>query len=107
MPSRLKGTMESSGTASSTSRLTVTVPLPMYSTQRLSVNRMSMGICRLPRTRAKQGRSHRRSTDRLLMSTSMLLERQDSNVIGGTGVEVGGASSVSALQPQPVVTTWA
>ena len=72
----------------------------MYSTQRLSTNRMSMGTSILQRTRAKQGRSHRRSTDRLRMVPSVVVERQLSNVMGGTGGLVGGTVSVLSSQQQ-------
>ena len=46
------------------------------------------------------------------MSTSMVLERQDSKVMGGTGADVGGTVSVSLPQQaeelqQQVFTTWA
>ena len=38
------------------------------------------------------------STDRLPISTSMVLDRQDSKVMGGTGADVAGAVSVSLPQ---------
>ena len=92
--------MDSSGMLSSTSRLTLMVALPMYSTQRLSTNRMSIGMSIVARTRAKQGRSHRRSTVRLRMLPSVVVLRQLSKVIGGTGADVGGMVSCVSWQPQ-------
>ena len=92
--------MDSSGMDRRTSLSTVMTPLPMYSTQRLSTNRMSMGTSILQRTRAKQGRSHRRSTERLRMVPSVVVERQLSNVMGGTGGLVGGTVSVASSQQQ-------
>ena len=77
--------MDSSGMESSTSRSTVTTPRPMYSRQFASVKRMSMGTSTWPRTRAKQGRSHRRSTERLRMVPSVVVERQLSKVMGIVG----------------------
>ena len=70
------------------------------STQRLSTNRMSMGTSMVARTRAKQGRSQRRSTVRLRMVPSVVVERQLSKVMGGTGAEVGVAVSVVSEHPQ-------
>lgn len=61
---------------------------------------MSMGTSILQRTRAKQGRSHRRSTERLRMVPSVVVERQLSNVMGGTGGLVGGTVSVASSQQQ-------
>ncbi len=98
---------------SSTSLLTVMTPLPMYSTQRLSTNRMSIGTSILQRTRAKQGRSHRRSTVRSRMVPSVVVERQLSKVMGGTGADVGATVSVLSLllqpqlHPQPELATMA
>ena len=100
MLSSVYGTMDSSGMLSSTSRLTLMVALPMYSTQRLSTNRMSIGMSIVARTRAKQGRSHRRSTVRLRMLPSVVVLRQLSKVIGGTGADVGGMVPCVSWQPQ-------
>lgn len=48
-----------------------------------------MGTSTVQRTRAKQGRSHSRSTLRLRMVPSVVVERQLSKVMGATGAEVG------------------
>lgn len=77
--------MDSSGMDSRTSLFTVTTPRPMYSRQFASVNRMSIGTSILQRTRAKQGRSHRRSIVRSRMVPSVDVERQLSNAMGMTG----------------------
>ena len=59
-----------------------------------------MGTSMVARTRAKQGRSHRRSTVRLRMMPSVVVLRQLSKVMGGTGAEVGGTVSWVSWLPQ-------
>ena len=59
-----------------------------------------MGTSILQRTRAKQGRSHRRSTVRLRIVPCVLVERHDSKVMGGTGADVGATVSVVS-DPHP------
>lgn len=84
---------------SSTSRSTLTTPLPMYSIQRLSTKSMSIGTSTVQRTRAKQGRSHKRSTLRLRIDASVVDERQLSKVMGGMGGEFGTMVSPQVSQP--------
>ena len=73
----------------------------MYSRQVESVKRMSMGTSICPRTRAKHGLSHRRSTLRLRMVPSVAVERQLSKVMGMFGCVFVTSAACSFVMPQP------